>query len=364
MSAHQHTDPTSAFPEFYTNTHIRSGLAQQRLWTVSDFDKRPVDIVSALDTSPTCPRCGRPDCNEVHGARISDAATQLLTLDELTAMVPNARNVATHLDWRSTGLMVLDIEPDCPTEVADQLLRLVTGNAASPRPEALYAEVSSSGRGYHLLLPPPVNLAHFPRAAHATKLQHPRRWYEVLLYHWITFSRRQIPPERLAAAVAEPKGDQVSWAGIFAQLVEIAPGGTATGDGTPGRFDKALASSGGDTELAGMEIEVATAVIDQLGHEIGKDLNDDFHGDTSRWEMSRLIPMAALSQSKLRVRQSINRITGADAQTPEQDRQQLLRVVHHVARCTLPPRTKHDEPRSGVSYLLKRCAEALDHLDA
>lgn len=362
MSAHQHPHPASVFPEFYTNPHIRSGLAPHRLWTVSDLDKVPIDIVSALDTSPVCPRCWQQECNEVHGARIADADTQLLTLDELTAAVPNARNVATHLDWRSSGLMVLDIEADCPPEVTDQLLRLVTGNTASPQPRALYSELSGSGRGYHLLLPLPANLAHFPRASSAMKLQHPKLWYEVLLYHWITFSRNQIPAERLAAAVAEPKGEMLTWEGVFGQLVEIAPGGASVGDGTPGQFDHVLALSGDDLDLTGMEAEVARTVVDYLDHEDSKDLIDDFHGDTSRWEMSRLIRIAAVAQSKLDVRLAINRITGAGTQTPEQTEQQLLRVVHHVARETLPPRTKHDERRSGVSYLLKRCAEALDHL--
>ncbi|OUS97367.1 hypothetical protein CA951_03205 [Rhodococcus sp. NCIMB 12038] len=350
------------FPEFYTNAHIRSSLAPHRLWTVSDFDKVPVDIVSALDTSPVCPRCWRPECNEVHGARVADADTQLLTLDELTAAVPDARNVATHLDWRSSGLMVLDIEPHCPPEVTDQLLRLATGNTASPRPRAVYSELSSSGHGYHLLLPLPENLAYFPRASNATKLQHPKLWYEVLLYHWITFSRNQIPPQRLAAAAAEPNGAMLTWEGVFGQLVEIAPGGTATGDQAPGHFDQALALSGDELDLTSMEAEVARTVVDYLDHEDSKDLIGDFHGDTSRWEMSRLIRIAAVAQSKLHVRTTINRITSAATQTREQDEQQLLRVVHHVARETLPPRTKHDERRSGVSYLLKRCAEALDHL--
>ncbi|MGB3673966.1 MAG: hypothetical protein WA988_05975 [Candidatus Nanopelagicales bacterium] len=353
----------STFPEFYDNPHIRSALAPQRLWTVSDFDKRPVDIVAALDTSPVCVRCSRAECNEVHGARIADAATQLLTLDELTLALPQASNVATHIDWRSSGMMILDIEADCPPEVTDQLLRLVTGNAESSESTAVYSEVSGSGRGYHLLLPAPTNLAHFPRAADASKLQHPQRWYEVLLYHWITFSRRQIPPQRLASAAAEPKGDRLTWESVFAQLVQIAPGGGATGDKGSGLFDQTLALAYEDVELTSLEIEVATAVIEQLDSQTGKDLIDDFHGDTSRWEMSQLLPIAALSQSKLHVRQSINRITGSATQTPEQDQQQLLRVVHHVARHTLPARTKHHERRAGVSYLLKRCAEALDHLD-
>lgn len=362
MTTHHHTDPTSAFPEFYTNSYIRSGLAQHKLWTVSDFDKRPVDIVAAISPSPVCPRCSRPECNEVHGARLADAETQLLTLDELTAALPNARNVTTHLDWRLSGLMVLDIEPDCPTEVADQLLRLVTGNTASPDPTAVYSEMSSSGRGYHLLLPTPTNLPYFPRAAQATKLQHPKRWYEVLLYHWITFSRQQIPADRLAAAAAEPKGDMLSWEAVFAQLVEIAPGRAHTENGAQGEFDQTLAEVHRDLELTDMEAEVVRAVIEYLHDEDAKDLHDDFHGDTSRWEMSRLVRIAAVARSKFQVRQAVNRVTGAPEQTPDEDRQQLLRIVHGTARQVLPPRAKHDEPRSGVPYLLKRCAEALDHL--
>ncbi|PZU04574.1 MAG: hypothetical protein DI630_00165 [Gordonia sp. (in: high G+C Gram-positive bacteria)] len=363
MGTPPHVDPVSAFPEFYTNTRIRSRLALQRLWTVSDFEKRPVDIVAALDTSPVCPRCNQPECNDVHGARVSDADTQLLTLDELTAALPTASNVATHLDSRSSGLIVLDIEPECPTEVADQLLRLVTGNTASPQPSALYSEVSGSGRGYHLVMPTPTNIAYFPRAAHAVKLQHPQRWYEVLLYHWITFSRTPIPPERLQAATLQPTGEMLTWEGVFGQLVEMAPGGGAAGDRAHGQFDQALAYAGADLELTAMEIEVAQTVIDHLSQEPTKDLHDDFGGDTSRWEMSRLVRIAAIADNKLHIRQSINRLTSAFAHTPEQDQHQLLRVVHHVARETLPPRAKHDERRAGASYLLKRCAEALDHLN-
>lgn len=361
MSA-QHIDPTSTFPEFYTNAYIRSGLAPQRLWTVSDFDKRPVDIVSALDTSPVCPRCSEPECNTVHGARLSDADNQLLTLDELTAALPHARNVATHLDSRSSGLMVLDIEPDCPTEVADQLLRLVTGNTASPQPTAVYSEVSGSGRGFHLLMPAPANLALFPRAAHAIKLQHPQRWYEVLLYHWITFSRIPISVQRLTAAAAEPKGEMLTWEGVFAQLVEIAPGGAAVGNANPGQGDTMYPLSDVELDLTSTELEVAHSAIEYLSHEATKDLVDDFYGDTSRWEMSRLIRIAAVVRSKLHVRQAINRIIGTATQASEQEEQQLLRVVHYVARESLPPRAKHDERRSGVSYLLKRCAEALRDL--
>lgn len=359
MGTHPH--PSSTFPEFYTNPHIRSSLAAHRLWTVSDANKRPVDIVAALDVSQ-CSRCGRADCSEVHGAQLSNADAQLLTLDELTAALPNASNVTTHLDWRSSGLMVLDIEPECPTGVVDQLLRLVTGNTASPEPAALYAEVSGSGRGYHVLLPVPSNIASFPRAARATKLQHPQRWYEVLLYHWTTFTRRQIPSQRLSAAAAEPTGEMLTWEGVFGQLIEIAPGGEAASEGTSGHYDQMLALADGP-DLTPMEFEVVHTVIESLGHESTRDLDDDFGGDTSRWEMSRLIRIAAIAHAKLHVRHSIDRITGTSTATSEQTAQQVLRVVHHVARRTLPPRAKHDERRSGASYLLKRCAEALNHLD-
>ena len=357
------TDPILRFPEFYGNRHVRSILAPQRLWTVSDFDKRPVDIVSALDGGPVCPRCNQHDCNEVHGARLSDADTQLMTLGELTAALPNARNVATHIDWRSSGLMVLDIEPGCPPDVTDQLLRMVTGNTASPQPSALYAEMSGSGRGYHLVLPAPTNIALFPRAVHATKLQHPQRWYEVLLYHWITFSRNPIPTQRLVSAASNTRGEELTWEGVFGQLVQIAPGGTAAGDRTSGEFDQVLSLVEGDLDPTTMSIDIGREVIDVLSREPAKDLHDDFAGDTSRWEMSRLIRIAAISQNKLHIRQSISRITGIGTQDPEQDKRQLLSLVHHVARETLPPRMKHDERRAGTTYLLKRCAEALEHLD-
>lgn len=363
MNAPSTSRPAAMFPEFYHNPHIRSALASERLWTVSDFDKRPVDIVAALASTAVCPRCNQPECNEVHGARLGDASTQLMTLDQLTQALPDARNVATHIDWRSSGLMVLDIEPECPSEVVDQLLRLITGNAAS-EPQALYSEVSGSGRGFHLLLPVPANIALFPRVAHATKLQHPQRWYEVLLYHWITFSRNPIPAQRLVDAQTHPAGERVTWEGVFGQLAEMAPCGEAAGNGATGQFDGALAAVDRCPDLTGVTAELVDAVIHSLDGEPAKDLTDDFHGDMSRWEMSRLIRIAAISQSKLHIRQSIIRITGTAPLSADQYRQQLLTIVHQVARERIPYRPKHDEPRSGTTYLLKRCAEALEHLDA
>lgn len=144
------------FPQFYGNPAIRA-LADASRWTISgqigddDLDvagkpptrKAPIDIRHLLDF-------GR-----VRGAWALDERC-LVTLDELTQAVPDAANNAFYLQALTDGLLVLDIEPDCPPHIAVDLLRL---------PGALYSELSMSGNGFHILAPLPQNFHDFPIAS-------------------------------------------------------------------------------------------------------------------------------------------------------------------------------------------------------
>lgn len=341
-----HPGPTEQFPDFYTNSHITSGLAPHRLWTVSDSDKRPVDIVATLDTSPVCPRCHTPGCTQIHGATLTDAATQLLTLDELTARLPNAANVATHLDWHTSGLMVLDIEPDCPPEVTDQLLRLVTGNDAGG-PAALYSELSGSGRGYHLLMPTPANAHLHPSINSRLKVQHPQRWYEILFYHWITFSRTPIPAARLDAATARSTGDNITWEAVFDQLLTQVPASPQTGPaGSTVNLVENLSQVGQQTFTA-VEQTLQTLPIRPI---------EDFHGDTSRWEMSCLNTLAAATVAKHETFSQLASMTRMT--TPDDLASEIAALVYRLAQQVLPERDKHHQIRDAMPYLAWRSAQA------
>lgn len=359
QSRYGEVDPIARFPQFYDNPAIRE-LGRHRLWTVSDNDKRPVDIVAALDTSMVCVRCGRSNCSTVHGAQLSEASSQLLTLPELTRRLPDAANAAVHLDWQLDGLVVLDIEPGCPPEVTNQLLRLATGNTAEPDPPALYSEVSGSGRGYHLLLPPPASMGSIPNISGRVKLRHPQGWFEVLLHHWITFSRRPIPPQRLEAARDDLNGEMLTWNGLFAQLAAVAPGNGMTAVATVG--DAAALRARGEP-LDTTEQEIVDEMIRRHRLNYSKALREDFGGDTSRWEFSQLCLLAENAQTLFECRRaahaSLHRQPVVDDGHTDET---LLRLTHRAALSVLPRRDKHDQPRGALDYLTRECVKAVGNL--
>ena len=294
------------------------------------------------------------------------ADEQLLTLDELTTRLPAAANAATHLDWHSEQVVVLDIEPDCPPQVTRQLLRLVTGNSAQDPPPVLYSEVSMSGKGYHLVLPVPEAMFTIPGVSRRNKLQHPNKWFEVLMYHWITFSRQPIPAEVLEQAAADPAGEDLTWEGLFTQLAQIAPGGRQVGQA----MSDLAAGQALQVELDQHERQVVQAVLDRHRRTYTKTLRDDFGGDTSRWEFSILCALAGHTDTLLRIHAMADSLAQAqsqpDRQSPptmpppaEPDRTRALRIMYTAALEAIPHRNKHDGTRSGLPYLLKQATVAL-----
>ena len=166
-------DPDALFPEFYTNASVQM-LAGHSRWTVSDKDKTPINTRELMTT-------GR-----IWGAHeISDDC--LVTLEELKGFLPNATNNAFYLKAQIDGLLVLDIEKTCPPEIAAKLLGIS---------DTLYSELSMSGKGYHLLLPLPSNFWDFPIATGKKVLKEEHGYYEILLDHWVTFTRNEVPAER------------------------------------------------------------------------------------------------------------------------------------------------------------------------
>lgn len=342
-------------------------MGRHRLWTVSDNRKCPVDIVTTLDDSPVCPRCARPNCTTVHGAQVHQAEDQLLTLGELTERLPGAANTATHLDWQNDQVIVLDIEPDCPPEVRNQLLRLVTGNSTQYPGPALYSEVSMSGRGYHILLPVPDAMFSLPGVSSRVKLQHPNKWFEVLMYHWITFSRRPIPRQILDEAAADPAGDQLTWEGLFTQLAHLAPGGRQVGQA----MTDLQATQAVETELDEADRQMATEVLTRHRRSWDRELRRDFQGDTSRWEFSILVSVAAQTMSLLEIHALADSAAEAElartdptrplepAPVQPVDRGRALRIMYAAALQAVPYRDKHEGTRSGLPYLLKQATVAL-----
>lgn len=163
--------PNPFFNEFRKNPAIAS-IAKNKRWTISTSEKMPIDMVILIKYGTIA---GAVNRNE----------KSLISLDELNDAVPNASNYAYFLNAVADGIMVLDIEPRCPDDVKQKLLKL----------PYLYGEVSMSGKGIHLIFPLPKNIIQkYPACVTKTNIQDKTGWYEVLIQHYVTFTAKQLPP--------------------------------------------------------------------------------------------------------------------------------------------------------------------------
>lgn len=300
------TPPETLFPSFYANSAIQL-LADQSRWSVSDNEKMPIDMRELMTT-------GR-----LWGAReISE--TCLVTLDELTEALPTAANNAFHLQAQTDGLLVLDIEKNCPPEIAAELLGIS---------ETLYSELSMSGLGYHILLPLPPNFWDYPIATSKKVLREEHGYYEILLDHWVTFTRNEVPMERYTGPDENELPEAPEWADLYASLAVLAV----------------------DTPTIKLDINAEKPlipkedkIIDLMTRQPHKRDLAKFHGDFSRWEFSILgVLYNRLTAILVAIRDDV------DHPFDESDQAWL---VYTAAQQVIPHRAKHDEYRNEMPLLM------------
>ncbi len=335
-------DPREWFPRFYDNPAIRV-LAPACRWTVSgqvgdalgrDGEpqrKTPIDVRHLLEgCSPSCRHVG-----PLRGAFAIDQ-TCLLTLHELAARLPAAANAAFYLQAQIDGLIVIDIEPACPPGVAADLLRL---------PGILWSELSMSGRGFHLVTALPPNFHDFPIAAGKRVLREEHGWYELLLDHWVTFTRTPLPPpilERVAAATGVPRPASVEE--LYAELA-------AKARGTPSLSAAAVTTTAGMPDVPHAE-EIVDQTVAHARDRIRRP--EDFGNDLSRWEFS------VLGTLYRGMRAPLSKYAGG-AGCSSGDRAWLL---YRAAAQLIPPRSKHAQLRNGRPFLLDRAAALIADREA
>ncbi|KIA72700.1 hypothetical protein ANMWB30_24680 [Arthrobacter sp. MWB30] len=299
------------FPSFYANSGVQL-LADHPRWTVSDSEKMPIDMRHLLTTGL------------VRGAfEISDSC--LVTLSELNAGLPNAANNAFYLQAQSDGLLILDIEKTCPPDIAAELLAM---------PETLYSELSMSGHGYHLLLPLPPNFWDYPIATGKKVLREEHGHYEILLEHWTTFTRLDVPADRYF-----PPGDDVlpqapAWADLYASLAA-----------------KAVETPSVELDITTDKPEIPreTQIIELMTRMPHAKKLEKFHNDYSRWEYSIL----GVLYNRLKAILVAVREVAPDHPFGESDQVWLLYIA---AQKVIPHRSKHDEFRNGMPLLMNAAA--------
>lgn len=320
--------PVDAFPRFYNNPHVVE-LGRSPRWTISSTKavpgkrvKTPLDVRCFLDGGTSKAGDLLPP-GTVRGAFANDE-TCLVTLEELTERIPRAANCAFHVQGTTDGYLVLDIEKTCPPQEAARLLSI---------PGILYHEQSMSGRGFHLLMPLPDNFWHWPAAANKRVLQHPEKWWEILVEHWVTFTRQPIAPERIEELRPHVPAVAPTWNEVWEELAIDAEESV--------RVDFDMESD--KPEIPNEEMLLHALTLQDHGR-----VPADFDNDASRFEF------AVLGVLFHRLR----RITENTPFPPGQelDEQDLVWLLYQGATKMLPHRSKHDELRNGMPFLLDRAA--------
>lgn len=303
-------DHRSAFPDFYDNPTI-TDLAHESRWTISDSDKVPIDIR------------GLQAFGRLRGA-YAPTDECLVPLDELMAFIPNAANNAFRVDAQVDGVAILDIEKTCPPELKEALNRM----------PALYRERSMSGHGLHLVMPLPKNFHTYPDAVGKRVLKGPNGWYEVLLGHYVTFTRDVIPEP------VDIHADYSSWEQLWQRLASAAKPSPTLADL--------------EVLLDRPDIVRSEEIIDYAILMSKKKTIEDFDQDASRFEFSVLSSLYHFIDWRTRPLSLLGKGYGET---------ELVWMLYDAARRVLPYRDKHDQMRNGVPYLfdqaLRKVAMAL-----
>lgn len=172
---------------FYNHPFIMS-LKDNEAWTVSDSNKRPIDIKGFIETQ------------KLYGAK-EPTKECLTTLPLLLETIPDAINHTYYINAYRDNFIVLDVEKTCPDELKQEFLQL----------PFIYGETSMSGQGYHLVFYKDDLFDNFSDLKAKTKMQDEDRYYEILINHWVTFTRNMIEPP------INPTGSIVTW---FNKLAE------------------------------------------------------------------------------------------------------------------------------------------------
>ena len=185
------------FPLFYQNPAIQK-LKDIPKWSVSDKNKRPIDMF-LLQTQ-----------QQISGCDVTMPGA-MCTLAETINILETPANHAFYLDVLEENVIIVDIEKICNPLLYKELMKL----------PYLYAEKSMSGRGAHLIMPLPRNFDEYPIAQTKVALKEPSGQFELLLNHWVTFTRNVIKTPTAPNGI-NTNGSYDKWDEIYKKLAENA----------------------------------------------------------------------------------------------------------------------------------------------
>lgn len=335
-------DPINTYPEFYGNPTIRS-LADHRRWSVSDSNKRPINVPALVYE------------NKLYGARQMELDTDCVTLGELVHWLPDAKNCAYFFDAQQANCLIIDIEKTCPPKEAKRLLKLATT-------EGLYSETSMSGKGYHILVPIPYNFYERTDMIQKVALQDENQHYEILLSHWVTFTRNPIDPKLLKDAASDAENN-ITVATLFDELcTQTSTRESANNFGDISNLD---VSPNGYTEAQKEFDNFIAAKAKKVIDNTKRKSLEDFNEDTSRWEFSTLSLLVRATAQQISEEFTKRKLHREESpySTTNVEPEHVIRIAFRLALEYIPHREKHDTQRNGLPYLLHQTIDAVRIVD-
>lgn len=296
------------YETFYTHDFIKS-IANNEKWAISDINKRPIDLKYLKKF------------NQIKGVS-KDSLDSLPTLQQSLDIIPNPANHAYYLDALIDDFLILDIEPKCPENIKEELLKL----------PYIYGETSLSGKGYHLIFPIPSNFTDNPYVQTKTVIQEQHGYYEILLNHWVTFTRHIIEPSDIV--------DQTSFETFFADFTkDVKKTKDTSSINIEDNFDK-------DT------INNFDTIINALSNVKYHKKLSDFEDNHSKYEFGYV----AYHYDKLK------KITNLKHIQKEHDftNNDLAWILYTYVKENLEYRPKHDTYRNKLPWLLYLCKTVIE----
>lgn len=303
---------------FLSNPAIRT-IAGKPKWTISDKDKKPISLYYLL---------WRHDAT--HGCQ-ADMPCDMLPLDQMIdrfhAVYPQAgliSNFAFNLDVMEDNLVVLDIEPTCSPSLMAKFLEL----------PYLYGERSMSGKGVHLVFPKPSNFEDFPAAMQKLALKGPKKHYEILLAHWVTFTGNT-----LKRPVGRNIENQKPFEALYAELAQKQT--------TSQTIEADIDAGGIPSDVS--EIPDSDYILELLTKETNdyRRTPEDFDNDMSRYEHG----YTGHKYYKLKLILALSRIQDNGHLYTVEER---VRLVYEAVKATIAYREKHERVDHGIPWLMQQ----------
>lgn len=305
------------FPEFYNHPFIQS-IAPIERWTVSDKDKKPLDMFEWIYRK------------RLVGAATTDS-NSLISLPKLCEIIPNAVNNTFFMDSLIDNFVMLDIEKTCPDNIKAELLQL----------PYIYGETSLSGKGYHLVFPLPDCFYEYPAATKKLTMKEEHGYYEILLNHYVMFTRNMLPP--------------------------------ATGNGDFEKLFRTLCSNQKETHREDVNIQTLEPehgpdydkIVNLLARQEYKKTYEDFHNDVSKFEYGcmgyfhyKLVQI--LKVNTIAIQEVYSKAEGkmVSKKYTYSDNEKAW-ILYTVVKDKIPYRAKHDENRDGLPWLLYLAREII-----